>query len=183
MHPEVQSPVPGRCPKCGMTLVSDAAIPVDRGLGALTWKNWIPLAAIFIGIAALTVLWGWSTERFMAVFFIVFACFKLSDIRGFADGYAQYDILSARARAYGFVYPFIELAFGLSMAAGYAPAWLLGTELAVMSFSGLGVVRKLLRHERVQCVCLGTRLKIPLTFVTFIEDFGMAALALTLLLR
>ena len=59
---------------------------------------------------------------------------------------------------------------------------LLLMEVLVMGFSGLGVTIKLLKKEKFQCVCLGTVLKVPLTKVTLIEDFGMAALALLLLL-
>jgi hypothetical protein len=50
-----------------------------------------------------------------------------------------------------------------------------------MLFSGLGVVIKLLKHEKFQCACLGTFLKVPLTYVTLIEDFGMAFLAILML--
>lgn len=35
--------------------------------------------------------------------------------------------------------------------------------------------------EQFQCVCLGTFLKVPLTKVTLVEDFGMAALAALML--
>lgn len=122
-------------------------------------------------------------RSFMAVFFTAFATFKLMDLRGFVDGYATYDLLAMRARWYAYLYPFIELGFGILMIADVQSNALLWSELIIMAFSGLGVVRKLLRHEEVQCVCLGTFLKVPLTFVTLIEDFGMAALALALLLR
>ena len=47
---------------------------------------------------------------------------------------------------------------------------------------GLGVAIKIAKKEPVKCVCLGTFLKIPLTNITLIEDFGMAGLALILLL-
>jgi hypothetical protein len=146
------------------------------------WTHWLPIAGVFVFIAVLTALWGWSVERFMAVFFLTFAAFKLSDLRGFATGYAEYDLIAMRWHGWGYLYPFIELGFGIGMALG-APVWLLWTELFVMLVSGIGVVRKLARHEEVQCVCLGTRLKIPLTFVTLIEDFGMAVLALLLLMK
>jgi hypothetical protein len=63
---------------------------------------------------------------------------------------------------------------------GGAP--LLWAEIAVMGFSGIGVAIKLTRGEQFQCACLGTALNVPLTSVTLIEDFGMAALALVLLL-
>ncbi len=63
----------------------------------------------------------------------------------------------------------------------HTPA-LLWTELIVMTFSGTGVAVKLAKGEEFQCACLGTFLKVPLTKITLIEDFGMALLALILLL-
>jgi hypothetical protein len=83
--------------------------------------------------------------------------------------------------AYGYVYPFIELGFGLLMLGGLHPPALLWAEVVVMAFSGLGVALKLAKGERFQCSCLGMFLKVPLTKVTLVEDFGMAALALYLL--
>ncbi|MCI0560587.1 MAG: hypothetical protein MN733_19035, partial [Nitrososphaera sp.] len=114
-------------------------------------------------------------------FFVVFGTFKLMDLKGFAEGYSTYDILAQRWFGYGYLYPCIELGFGLVMLAGFHPAWLLWSEAAVMAFSGLGVSIKLARREPFMCSCLGTFLKVPLTYVTLIEDFGMALLALVLL--
>ena len=57
-------------------------------------------------------------------FFLVFAGFKLMDLKGFAEGYSTYDLLAQRWFGYGYVYPFIELSFGLLMLAGYHPVWL-----------------------------------------------------------
>jgi hypothetical protein len=119
----------------------------------------------------------------MTGFFIVFAGFKLMDLKGFAEGYSTYDILAQRWFSYGYVYPFIELAFGLLMLYNFHPAWLLWTEVVVMTFSGVGVAIKLAKGEEFQCACLGTFLKVPLTKITILEDFGMALLALVLLLR
>jgi YHS domain-containing protein len=119
--------------------------------------------------------------HFMAGFFLVFAGFKLIDLPGFADGYSTYDLLARRVRGYGFVYPFIELGFGLAMIVAPQDPRLLVAEIAVMAFSGLGVAIKLAKGERFQCACLGTFLKVPLTKVTLVEDFGMAALAAAML--
>ena len=52
----------------------------------------------------------------------------------------------------------------------------------LMLFSGLGVVINLMRGRKFQCACLGTMIKVPLTKVTVIEDLGMAAMALLMLL-
>jgi hypothetical protein len=153
----------------------------------------VPLAVVVLLLLATTAVVAWkeasegrfsvrsSVATFMAGFFLVFAGFKLMDLRGFAEGYATYDLLAQRVFAYGYVYPFIELAFGLAMAAGIDDPALLWTEAGVMAFSGVGVALKLAKGERFQCACLGTFLKVPLTKVTLVEDFGMAALALVLL--
>jgi len=58
---------------------------------------------------------------------------------------------------------------------------LLISEFLIMSFSGIGVTVKLIKREKFQCVCLGTFLKVPLTKITLVEDFGMAGLALIML--
>ncbi len=192
MHPEIVSDKPGRCPKCGMALVvKDEKKPVvhmseDKGLGVITWQSYLPLIVI---VALITIVSAIVSSfaiqsfllSFMTGFFLVFAGFKLLDLKGFAEGYSTYDLLAQRWFGYGYVYPFIELSFGLLMLAGYHPAWLLWTEFGVMTFSGLGVAIKIARREPFMCACLGTFLKVPLTYVTLIEDFGMAILVLVLI--
>lgn len=194
MHPEVVSDKPGRCPKCGMSLIekgdlSSMSHMEDKDSNHLTWNSYTPLIVIIalITISVLVANLGEFTIRefiidFMTGFFLVFAGFKLMDLKGFAEGYSTYDLLAKRLFTYGYVYPFIELAFGLIMLSGFHPNWLLWTEFGIMTFSGLGVALKLARKEKFQCACLGTFLKVPLTYVTLVEDFGMAILALTLIL-
>ncbi len=183
MHPEITQKTPGRCPKCGMDLVK----PGEK-------SSYTPLLVVisFIVLTTLTLsLKDWqngifslfnSISYFMTGFFLVFSAFKLMDLKGFAQGYFTYDLLAKRWFGYGYVYPFIELLFGLSMILFPFSQTLLWTELVVMLFSGLGVGIKLARHEKFQCACLGTFLKVPLTKVTLIEDFGMAFLAGIMLL-
>ena len=189
MHPEVKSDSPGKCSKCGMAFVKlpvKKGESVDHGLN----NNYTPLFVI-IGLIILAVLtlelrsgfvFQSFISNFMTGFFLVFAGFKLIDLKGFKDGYSTYDLLAQRLPVYGYIYPFIELFFGLTMLYGNFSRELLLMEVLVMGFSGLGVTIKLLKKEKFQCVCLGTVLKVPLTKVTLIEDFGMAALALLLLL-
>jgi hypothetical protein len=117
----------------------------------------------------------------MIGFFIVFAGFKLMGLKGFVEGYSTYDLLAQKWFGYGYIYPFIELAFGVLMLAGLHNPTLLWAEVIVMGFSGIGVSIKLAKGEDFQCACLGTLLKVPLTKITLIEDFGMAGLALILL--
>ena len=192
MHLEIVSNQPGRCPRCGMALIfadqktKPLANKADyKGLGILTWRSYIPLIVIVLMITMASAIVSWSgqfsfrdfTLSFMTGFFLVFAGFKFMDLRGFAEGYSTYDILAERWFDYGYIYPFIELAFGLLMLAGYHPDGLLWTEFGVMAFSGLGVAAKLARREPFICACLGTFLKVPLTYITLAEDFCMAILA------
>ncbi len=151
--------------------------------------KYTPLIVIILLIAATAAVVSWNRPdlvhhfalSFMTGFFLVFAGFKLMDLGGFAKGYATYDLLAQRWFGYGYLYPFIELAFGLLMLAGYHPNRLLWAEFAVMAFGGLGVSIKLAKKETFECACLGTFLKVPLTYVTLVEDFGMAGLALLLI--
>ena len=203
MHPEVRQSKAGNCPKCGgMKLVpldslKDSVVfqnDENGSVGSSTWKNYIPLAIIIILISLATIVlsvrdfqhgnFAISTtlSYFMIGFFLVFAGFKLIGLKGFAEGYSTYDLLARRIFAYGYVYPFIELFFGLAMILNSTSKPLLLAEIFVMSFSGVGVAIKLVKREKFQCVCLGTILKVPLTKITVVEDFGMAVLALLMLL-
>ena len=47
-----------------------------------------------------------------------------------------------------------------------------------MLFGGIGVSIKIAKREKFQCACLGTFINVPLTYITIIENFGMATMAL-----
>ena len=191
MHPEVAQSAPGTCPKCGMRLVSKDETAANSPPNKDSYAPlFIILGIIALGTATVAFrdysngvfAWQSAVANFMAGFFLVFSGFKLLDLKGFAEGYSTYDLLAQKAAAYGYAYPFIELFFGLAMVAASASQPLLLAEFVVMSFSGLGVAVKLAKKEKFRCVCLGTAIKLPLTTVTLVEDFGMAMLALLLIL-
>ncbi len=191
MHPEIVQDKPGKCPKCGgMELVLQSELAKSSAAG----KSYLPLVVI-VGLIFLTAVaisfkdlqmdmfsLANTLAYFMTGFFLVFAGFKLIDIKGFAQGYSTYDLLAQKWFGYGYIYPYIELAFGLGMILLPHSKTVLLAELVVMLFSGLGVAIKLAKHQQFQCACLGTFLKVPLTKVTLIEDFGMALLAGILLM-
>ena len=179
-------------PKSYLSPATASATP-DTNSGESS-DSYTPLIVIILLITASAVALGIkdslqagfslrnAISYFMTGFFLVFAGFKLVDIKGFAEGYSTYDLLAMRWYGYGYVYPFIELGFGLAMLVGYETRALFIAEFIVMAFSGFGVAIKIAKKERFQCACLGTFLKVPLTKVTLVEDFGMAALALAMLL-
>lgn len=146
------------------------------------------IAAYILGVATINnysdqgMNWEHWMNQFMAGFFLVFSAFKFLDIRGFAEGYATYDLLAKRWYTYGFIYPFLELALGIL----YLTQWSLTlTQLAtviIMGFSSIGVIQSLLKKQKFQCACLGTIIKVPLSTVTLFEDLLMVVLALLALL-
>ncbi|MGI0062848.1 MAG: MauE/DoxX family redox-associated membrane protein [Nitrosotalea sp.] len=144
----------------------------------------IILVTVVLALRALLMesfQWSVVMSNFMAGFFLVFSGFKLLDLKGFAQGYSMYDLLAKKWFSYGYVYPFIELILGLCYAAKFAPPLVDWFTFVIMLFSGTGVLLKILMREKFQCACLGTFLKVPLTKVTLIEDFGMAIMALLML--
>lgn len=119
---------------------------------------------------------GWMNQ-FMAGFFLVFSAFKFLDIRGFAEGYSTYDLLAKRWYAYGYIYPFLELSLGVLYLTQWFPTFTQYATIVVMGFSSLGVINSLFKKQKIQCACLGTILKVPLSSVTLIEDLAMVFLA------
>ncbi len=135
-----------------------------------------------VGMGGLTSVSTLETMRyFMAGFFLVFSFFKLLDINAFADAYAGYDLLAKRWRGWGLLYPFVELTLGIAYLAHVNPVFTHGVTIIVMGFSAIGVVRAVASKTQIQCACLGTVFKLPMSTVTIVEDVGMVAMAAAML--
>jgi len=52
---------------------------------------------------------------------------------------------------------------------------------ALMSFSALGVIKAVANKTQIQCACLGTVFKLPMSTVTIVEDVGMVLMAVLML--
>ena len=152
-------------------------------------KQLFPLFLIFGFIIDTTVLIHWSTWNmtammydFMGMFFMVFSFFKLLDIKGFQASFKMYDPLTAAWPAYGFIYPFIEFALGACYIRDFVPDWVLWFTIVILCITTVGVVKTLLKKRAIQCACLGSVLKLPMTEATFIENAIMIVMAASLLL-
>lgn len=162
----------------------------QEGRGA-SWTDYIPLMVI----VALTLLaacakqyayagaWDWMRwmHDFMGFFLVVFSMFKFFNMEGFADGFQMYDLLAKPLRPYAYVYPFIELGLGLGYIAHWQPAVVYWATIIVMVFGSLGVFNALRKGLDLECACMGTVLKVPLSTVALVEDLGMAAMAAAML--
>ena len=134
-----------------------------------------------VGIANIDAM---ETMRyFMAGFFLVFSFFKLLDINAFANAYAGYDLLAMRWRGWGLIYPFVELGLGIAYLANFNPLLTHWATIIVMGFSALGVIKAVASKTQIQCACLGTVFKLPMSTVTIIEDVGMVLMAAFMLVK
>lgn len=147
-----------------------------------------PLFLIFgymITAAILLNITPWNTHAFMldfmGLFYIVFSFFKFLDLKGFPESFKMYDPLAKVIPAYGWVYPFIELALGLLFLMRFEITTALVVTLIVLGMTTIGVIKTLLNKKTIQCACLGTALKLPMTKATFIENSIMIVMAIVML--
>ncbi len=138
---------------------------------------YILLGSVLVQVAQGEVRFDETMRYFMAGFFLVFSFFKLLDVRAFAKAYAGYDLLAARWHGWGLIYPFVELALGVAYLAHFSPVVTNSVTVVVMGFSAIGVIRAVASKTQIQCACLGTVFKLPMSTVTIVEDVGMVVMA------
>lgn len=117
----------------------------------------------------------------MGSFFIIFGTFKIVNLQKFAMAYGEYDLIAKRSRAYALIYPFIELFLGVAYFAQYHLNIINIITFILMSVSAAGVANELSKGKMIICACLGALFKIPMTYVTLLEDLLMALMALVML--
>ena len=120
-------------------------------------------------------------ESFMGVFFVVFSGFKLFQLKEFAFGFQSYDLIAKRSLAYSYVYPFVQLVLGVVYLSGLGNIYVDTFVVMISLLSGAGVLNSLIKKQQVHCVCLGNVIKLPLSTISFVEDFGMALMAITMI--
>lgn len=154
------------------------------------WKQLFPLFLIFGYLLTASILlnyktWGWDGFMldFMGLFYIVFSFFKLLDLKGFPESFQMYDPLAKVLPVYGWVYPFIETALGLMFLMRFEIPIALMVTLVILGVTTVGVTKVLLDKKSIQCACLGTALKLPMTKATFIENSIMIAMAIAMLTK
>lgn len=167
------------------------AVPVmEESMLEEAKASYFPLALVvayitgFVGVvewAAGAFDAGRAMANFMVGFFLVFSFFKLLDVQAFADGFATYDVLAARSRAYALTYPFVELGLGVAYLVRFAPSATNLATLVLMLFGTVGVAKALADRRKIRCACLGTVFNLPMSTVTLVEDLSMAAMAAAML--
>ena len=145
---------------------------------------------IILGYISLTSILlnfkNWNSTNamldFMGLFYIIFSFFKILDIKGFSTSFKMYDPLAKKITIYGYIYPFIEILLGLMFLTRIEVNIALLITIIILGITSAGVTRTLLNKRKINCACLGTTLKLPMTEATFIENAIMIIMAIVLLI-
>lgn len=148
------------------------------------FKQLKPLFIIFGYIIITTILLNYNTANwsnamldFMGLFFIIFSFFKVLDLKGFPTSFKRYDPLAKAFPVYGYIYPFIEITLGLMFLMKFKLLIALLLTILVLGVTTLGVIKSLCSKKTIECACLGTVLKLPMTEATLIENSIMLVMA------
>ena len=152
-------------------------------------KQLYPLGLIFLFLIGGTLIIHYPTfvirdvlPDFMGLFFVVFSFFKYLDLRGFQSSFRIYDPLAKVIPFYAWLYPFLELSLGVLFLIRLELQLALWLTVAILGITTIGVVKLLLSKKEIECACLGSVLKLPMTEATLIENALMIAMAVWMLL-
>ena len=152
------------------------------------FKQLKPLFIILGYISVTSILLNfrnWNSTNamldFMGLFYIIFSFFKILDIKGFSTSFKMYDPLAKKITTYGYIYPFIEILLGLMFLIRIEVNIALLITIVILGITSAGVTQTLLDKRSINCACLGTTLKLPMTESTFIENAIMIIMAIVLL--
>lgn len=122
-----------------------------------------------------------AMRNFMGGFFLFFAFFKFLDLKSFVEAFRTYDVVARRCVLYAWSYPFIELILGVAYVLNLRPNAVNLVAAALMLVGSVGVFQALKKKQAIECACLGTVFKLPMTKVTLFENGLMFCMALSAL--
>lgn len=143
--------------------------------------GYILIASLLLNYSPLD--WQSFMLDFMGLFYIIFSFFKLLDLKGFPDSFKMYDPLAKAIPVYAIVYPFIEVALGILFLMRVQIPLALIITLIILGITTFGVSKTLMSKKSIQCACLGTALKLPMTKATLIENSIMIIMAIIMIIK
>jgi copper chaperone CopZ len=149
-----------------------------------------PLFLIFGYLICATIFLSYLTNAtienamlyFMGLFFITFSFFKFLDYKGFPASFSRYDPIAKRSPLYAKMYPFLETGLGIAFLMSWQLPLILFCTLIILSFTTYGVLQSIINKSSIECACLGTALKLPMTEATLIENGIMIVMSCILIL-
>ncbi|MCT0254676.1 MauE/DoxX family redox-associated membrane protein [Synechocystis sp. PCC 6714] len=144
--------------------------------------SYTPVIALFSTAGLITLSTSLGLTGLMGISLSMLASLKLMDIESFANSFEKYDLITKKCKAYGRVYPFIELILGLGYLSGIAPL-ATGIVSFLVGISGTASVFKAVYIDKLSlnCACIGGNSKAPLGIISFSENAIMALMGVSLL--
>lgn len=157
-------------------------------------RTYQPVIAIFAVTFAMALTSCWAMlgtldvirvlELFIAMSMCVLGILKLQDLKSFATGFVQYDLIARRYVPYSYVYPFVEAGSGALMIAGIL-TWVAAPAALIVSTIGAVSVLKAVYIEKrdLNCACVGGGSEVPLGFISLTENVMMMAMAVWMIFK
>lgn len=138
-------------------------------------KSYRPVIALFATSALMTLAVSGDMKTFMGYSLCLLSLLKLMDLSSFVTSFKKYDLLTKKFTAYGYFYPFAELAAGLGFLSGQLPIATGGLSLFVGVAGGISIIKAVyIDKTDLNCACVGGNQNVPLGFVSFSENAMMA---------
>lgn len=144
--------------------------------------SYIPVVAVFGTSALVAAAAGLGMMGFMGIALCALAMLKLMDLQRFTEDFKQYDLITKRVPAYGWVYPFAELLIGLGILSGIAPVAIGVVATFVGVAGGVSIIKAVwIDKKDLNCACVGGGSRAPLGVVSFSENAVMVGMGLFLI--
>lgn len=171
-----------------MQVASD--MPVKQQETREPWyRTYYPLMLVFamsmglpfVVLSLVGTGYGHWMSLAMGTSLVAIAFFKFLDLKKFAEGFSTYDPIAKKMPFYGWIYPFLELGAGILFLSGIEIQTASLTVSIILTVTSIGVISALRQKRMIECACLGTLFKLPLTKVTIVENAVMVTMALVML--
>ncbi|MBC2603839.1 glutaredoxin [Puniceicoccus vermicola] len=155
-------------------------------------ETYQPVLAIFAVTFLMALSTTWLTlgslslirvaELFIAFSMCALGIQKLQDLKGYATGFVQYDLVAQRYVPYAYVYAVIEAGGGILMIGGLF-TWVVAPIVLIASSIGAVSIFKAVYLEKrdLKCACVGGDSSVPLGFISLTENLLMMAMAIWML--
>lgn len=157
-------------------------------------ETYQPVIAIFAVTFLMAMTTSWAmleslsvirvAELFIAFSMCALGIQKLQDLKSYATGFVQYDLLAQRYVPYAYVYAFIEAGGGILMIAGLFTWVVAPIVLLASSIGAISVFKAVYIEKRdLKCACVGGDSSVPLGFISLTENIMMMAMAIWMLVQ
>jgi len=156
-----------------------------------TYQPVIAIFAVTFGMA-LAVNWaataGFELIRIAELFIAFSMCAlgiqKLQDLKSYANGFVQYDLLAKHYVPYAYLYAYVETVGGILMIAGLLTWFIAPIVLIVTTIGAISIIKAVyIEKQDLKCACVGGGSNVPLGFISLTENLMMIAMAIWMMIK